>query len=268
MIIIQPASWLALLRENKTKEKYDLIKNKIQKYVKSVEIQFSKYFGFDIGLYGPMSLTYINKEQNFNNIEFKYLHEPTKYVSSLNDVNLIGDYTIIKSIEKCIKDKEKYTINDFINKPYKKYFVNLSSIGGNGALSVEYYDNIIRKFGNKFNLINSTSNKVTNFPMFSKPQKGKEIGNSKNYITFEIKEEAENFLKFITKTKLVKYLLLTYNIDQNLNSAYEYIPFLDFSSEWTDEKINSRFNFSEEQIEFINNIVNRNSDYGYGYYDN
>jgi site-specific DNA-methyltransferase (adenine-specific) len=257
---------LALLRDNKTKQKYDIIKNKIESYVESVDIQFAGELGFNVGLYGPMSITYINKAKLDKNIKFKYVGQPVKIIHNLNDANLIGDYNLIKSIENILKAKSQIMLIDVVNKNPKKYFVNLSSIVGGGKMSVKFYDDIIRTFGNKFNLINNTTNKVTTQRMRAEAR-GKKEGNWKSSVSFNSEKEAQNFLKFITKTKIIKYLAITYNIDQHIVNVWPYTPIMDFNYEWTDEKINKFFNFSKEQIKFINNIVDRDKSYGYGFSD-
>jgi hypothetical protein len=72
---------------------------------------------------------------------------------NLNQVNLIGDYNIIKSIENKIKQKTILSIKDFVKKDNGKFYVNLSPIVGNGSMTVEFYDGIKRQFQNIFNLI-------------------------------------------------------------------------------------------------------------------
>ena len=258
MLIINPSSWLILLREGKTKQKYDALKEKIGKYVKSVEFfKAQKYFEF-ISPYVPLELIFIDKTNKNEKIEFKY-YENTKKINNLYEINLIGEYSIIKSIENKIKEKTEFYINNFIKKNKGNFYVNLSGLVGNGYMTIEFYDGIIRKYQNIFNLVNNTTNKITIDPIYAKSQsKNKVIGNIKNYISFETKNEAQNFLDFITKSKLCKYLLITYNIDQHIESTYNLIPWLDWKKNLNDKELYNYFNLDINEITLIEETIENN----------
>jgi len=268
MVFVTPSSWLISLKEGNLKEKFSEFKNEIEPFVRSVNLELpSKHFP-DIGLWLPLSIIYVDKEKTSGKINFNLLGNEIKDVDSINDVNLIGNYNLIQSILRKLTLESKYHVSDFVNKDPKNYFVNLNTMGGNGSLEVEFYDGKKRRFGNLFNLINNTNNLVTKSPMESKPQRGKERGNKKDFVSFDTKKQAENFLGFITKTKLVKFILIVNGFNQLVYTANRLIPWLDWNIKWTDEELNSKFNFSDEQIELINSIIDRGSEYGYGYYDN
>jgi len=257
IVFLHPSSWLILLREGKTKQKYDLLKNKFNDFTESVEfINLQQWFNYYvIRPYVPLEIIYLNKNKKNKQIQFLNVNK-SKVVNSLNEINLIGDFNIIKSIEHKILKFE--SIQKYINKNPKKFYVNLNKIVGNGYVTVKFFDNITRTFVNRFNLVNSLSNKVTDRPLRSQPRGGKTDGNLKNWVSFETKEEAENFLDFITKSKLCKYLLITYNIDQHINSVYYIIPWLNWKEKLNDEKIYKFFNFTEEEINLIETVVEEN----------
>ena len=262
MLIINPSSWLVLLREGKTKQKYDLLKNKIEKYTESVEFFGAGKWFNDIAPYTPLEIIYINREKNQKDIKFSFMGNSRsrdislKNIQSLNEANLIGDYCIIKSIENKIKNKKLESIENHINKEKKKYFININSLVGNGFLTMVFYDGIERKYQNLFNLVNNTSNRITTSPIFAKSQsKDKLLGNIKNYISFESYDKAENFLNFITKSKLCKYLLITYNIDQHIGSTYNLIPWLNWSVEMDDKNIYEFFEFDKSEINLIEQTI-------------
>ena len=100
MIIIEPSQWLTNLRHtNKLSEK---IKEKISNHVKSVTIE-NLNEEFNIANFTPLTITKIDLENIFKNIDFKCCGEE-KIITNLNDANLIGNYKIIKSIlDKCTK---------------------------------------------------------------------------------------------------------------------------------------------------------------------
>jgi len=69
--------------------------------------------------------------------------------------------------------------------------------------------------------------------------------------------EVLNLQKFI-KTKFVTYLIFINAISQHLNSdTFLYVPYMDFTQEWTDEKLNKFFNLSEDEIKTINETWNK-----------
>jgi len=250
MVIIEPSNWLGLLRTTGAAKKYYQLKNTIGQFIESVKMNWADALGFNISNYTPLAIIYINKNKNNKKISFKYINEAEKILNNINDINYIGKYNIIKSIEN--KSKTNYKLVNFINNNKLKYFVNISGLVGNGFMETVFYDGIKRKFQNRYNFVNNTTNKVTFDVLRAKPQKGKEIGNLKQYISFKSEQEANNFLKYLTKTKFIKYLAIAYNLDQHLESMFYLVPWLDFKNEWSDDKINSYFNFNKEEINLIN----------------
>lgn len=257
LVFVHPSSWLILLREGQTKQKYDSLKEKLKNSISEITLfKSDKYFS-GIAPYVPLEIISIDKNKKTPGIHFLYPEKNIdKEIFSLNDINLIGEYAIIKSIEQKIKNNSDLFLKDFINKSNKKYYVNLSSLVGNGSITLTFFDGKERTFKNMFNLVNSTSNKITQEPLFAKSQsKLKEIGNPKNYVSFDSNEEAQNFLDFITKSLLSKYLVISYNIDQHIDSTYYIIPWLNWKEKWDDEKINSFFKFDDKEKKLIYDTV-------------
>lgn len=255
MVIVNPSSWLILLREGKTKQKYDAIKNKIHKYVKHVEFFSAQKWFNNISLYMPLSILTIDKEYIADEIIFNDRGN-IRSIKHLNDANIIGNYLVIKSIENKIKIKNDKYLSNFVNNEEKNFFVNISTLVGNGSLTIQFYDGISRTYKNMFNLVNNTSNNISTSRIYAKSQsKEKLLGNLKTYVSFDNLNEAQNFLNFITKSKLCKYIICTYNIDQHIDSTYFLIPWLDWSMPMNDIDIYKYFNFTEEEISLIEKII-------------
>ncbi len=69
------------------------------------------------------------------------------------------------------------------------------------------------------------------------------------------KEYAENIALYL-QTKFVRFLLLQTLFGIGLTSdRFQYIPVLDFSKQWTDSMLYQKYNLSEEEIDFIENII-------------
>jgi len=283
MGVLSPASYLAWLSKTGTNyRKFQELKRLIGPYITYVNIQYAVTFGFSeenkngIGVYGPLAHTHINKKhKKEKGIDFKFLHEKNKTVNSIDDVNLIGDYSMISSIEEKLRpflnytlaDAMKESINSFDRGIHKNFYLNLRTMVGNGKVTIKGYDGKYRTFGNLFNILNNKTNKVTKERLRAKPQQGKEIGNWMPIVSFDDEICAENARKYITKTLLVKYLCIAYNFDQHIDKVFNYIPWLNFKEELTDDKIKKILKFTNEQYKFMLNIIDRKSEYGYGYYD-
>jgi hypothetical protein len=68
---------------------------------------------------------------------------------------------------------------------------------------------------------------------------------------FNTEDEANNFLIYI-KTNFARFCLSIYKITQNqYSNIFEYVPWLDFTQEFTDEKLYKYFDLTEEEIKFI-----------------
>ena len=72
---------------------------------------------------------------------------------------------------------------------------------------------------------------------------------------FDSKEECENFMSYIA-TQFFHFLLSLRKFTQNCTKkVYGYIPVQDFSKPWTDDELFTKYNFSEDDIEFIKSMV-------------
>jgi hypothetical protein len=68
---------------------------------------------------------------------------------------------------------------------------------------------------------------------------------------FSTVQEAQNMYKYLT-TNFARRALSFIKNDQNINLRL--IPWVDFTQEWTDEKLFKHFDLTQEEIKFINEI--------------
>jgi site-specific DNA-methyltransferase (adenine-specific) len=67
--------------------------------------------------------------------------------------------------------------------------------------------------------------------------------------------EARNLEKYL-KTKFVRFLILQAAASINLSKAtYIFVPLLDFTKEWTDEKLYERYHLSTDEIDYIEDMM-------------
>jgi hypothetical protein len=174
----------------------------------------------------------------------------------LNNIFQLGHSTHISNIIK--------KVNLHINEgwlPFKKvhngnFYVNLCEMTGGGFTTLTYLDNVTRKISNLYSLVNTESSEVTDTPLMSRAQNGKAIGNVKPWFSFDTIEKAESALLFISKSKFMRAWLAIIKIDQNAaHTLLSNIPWLDWTQDWTEDRINSYFGFTQEEVDEINRIV-------------
>lgn len=69
------------------------------------------------------------------------------------------------------------------------------------------------------------------------------------------KEECENIVSYI-KTKFFRYLVSIKKKTQNgPRQVYQFVPLQDFSKPWTDEELYSKYNLTQEEIDFIELMI-------------
>ena len=260
MVFVHPTNWLIHLRENGNFKKDLALKNKIGNHF----VSFDFYNSDDLfpqggcGTYYPLTITSIDKTKTNTEINFNRFDKVkgSYVVNSSLDINHVGSYTTIKSIEDKIRNKSNRFISDAIDNSQKNaYYVSLNWMSGNGFTTHEFSDGISRTFQNRYNFINSSNHIVTDKPLLSKPQKGKSVGNPKAGIPFNTNKDANAFLYYVTSTMFVKYLIITYNMDQNVQTAYHYVPMINSSLMMSDEAIFKFFEFTQEEVNLIKNTI-------------
>jgi site-specific DNA-methyltransferase (adenine-specific) len=73
--------------------------------------------------------------------------------------------------------------------------------------------------------------------------------------SFKKKSEAEN-LKAYLYTKFVRFLVAQLSFSQDITrDRFSYVPILDMSIRWTDEKLYKRYDLTKEEIAFIESKI-------------
>ena len=253
MTIIEPATWLINLREGvgDNPRIYDPMKKRVKGHVRKIVLEnYNKAFG--ISLYTPCSITYIDKGNTFDEIDFVNCGSEEK-VSDIYDCNLIGDYKLIQSIiSKCksygdmMKDhiyKEGKTKTD-----ENTAFLNFADIVGQGGCGGHGYgvfnnnDSDFQQtlFGEYQNSVIDVTCRKTDNP---------------RYRVYGTKDELENWKYFVFNNKLPLFLNIVMTIDQHNNSK-NYVPWLT-DKHYTDNEINNMFEFTKDEISLINKVIEK-----------
>ena len=256
--IIHPSDWLISYRETTTTTKYNQLKQKIGDNIESLEIYDAKTLGFDIHSYIPLSITTLNHNKTGDiDITNDNTHEVYK-ISCIEDFCIHGNNDILNSIFEKVKMVTDLNLSDNIDNGDNNFYISLSSIVGNGSLETLNFDNKLCRFQNRYNMVNSVSNFVSNEKLRAKPQKGKKVGNIKKYVSFRHHNEAQNFLDFLTKNVFCKFLTIIYTHDQHIDSTFRNIPWLDWTNKFDHSYTWEYFNFNKQEIELIYSVYNRN----------
>jgi hypothetical protein len=73
--------------------------------------------------------------------------------------------------------------------------------------------------------------------------------------SFDTEAELDNFIVYL-KTNFARFCLALYKINQIVvRGELEIIPWLDFTIEWTDEKLYEYFGIDEQTINYINSFI-------------
>lgn len=72
---------------------------------------------------------------------------------------------------------------------------------------------------------------------------------------FDSRDEADNYLKYL-KTSFVRFLLLQALTSQDISKdKFLWVPIQDFSKEWTDKELYSKYDLTQKEIDFINSMI-------------
>lgn len=72
---------------------------------------------------------------------------------------------------------------------------------------------------------------------------------------FDTAEETENAISYL-KTKFVRFLVLQAVTSINLSKdKFRFVPMQDFTKEWTDNELYTKYGLTQEEIDFIENMI-------------
>lgn len=266
IVIIEPGQWLVQLKENGkyTKENSisSKIKNKIDKHVKSVELN-NYNRELHIANKTICSITTIDFTKEYNEIDFECITEKSK-VSSLKDCNLIGEDRLVSSILKKCKNYKDHMIDHIINlKKYKDYenkgywFIPYANymINNLGTMQTHRWTPAFHTKTKLLDTLNSffavlcsqDSNSIT-----QNIKIGTRSGNPSDSL-YGSKEELENWQYFVYNNKLAVFINICLTIDEHNNSR-EYIPWL-VDKKYTDEEIYKLLDITKEEQELIDKTI-------------
>lgn len=249
--IVHPSTWL--LDEKGKQKQFINTKELIKDHLDNIEL-FNGNKIFNIALFVPCVITYINKNKKtsgikcidkINNVEITYtdIYQINKFsniceyyslkrkISSITDN--IDNHKIFNTSTKRNSKSGKINRYSHLNTT-GEYYINISQIRGNVNLKSEtnmiFYD---------FYTIITRDNMVSR------------VIDNHMFFKFSNEIESNNFLKYL-KTNFVRFCLaINKNNSQLECGELQMVPWMDFTQEWTDEKLYKEFDITEDEILFI-----------------
>lgn len=246
MIIVHPATWILDM-----KKKYKLYKDfrkMIKGKVKSLKM-FSGNSVFNIHLALPCVITEIDESYS-GKISVDYFNDKFEE-DSLENITKFGKEW--KSIVKPFMEKIKEYISKYDNVwqhnkleiNSEKFHCQFSPFMGNNDKG----DKLIRDDFYALIIKNSQKGKGIDYPDL------KAKGNLRPTFEFNTEKERDNFFEYC-KTDFVRFCLAILKINKHLSSGeMELIPWLDFTQEWTDDKLYKFFKIDKKTQKYINGFL-------------
>jgi len=250
LIFINPSPWILLQKKyGYNYKKFDELKNKISKYIDSIEFIESDIFGGDAGTCNPLNITHVKKYKSdaiINVINFiGYFGIENFSVNNLNNITKFGTQylNLVKNFEDKMKAccKDGNNVHAYIIKKNKETYD-----------STKFYAQTMfgmaggDMFANGFHIMLSVdSDKYCRIYE----------NNTKPAFKFNTLLERENFLNYC-KTDFVRFCIALLKIDIPLISGeMEFIPWLDFSQSWDDEMLFKHFEIDQETQNYIRKFL-------------
>lgn len=249
LICLHPATPFINRKPTRDDDKTKRIKEIVSKYKTRLTLVDGNTLFENAAFFAPLSITRVEKVLD-KKIEVIYSHidstnKEVKVYDKLDDIFIHGNDIVLKIKDK-IFSKMTHSLEDYngrtdVSKKHNSY-IRTMSIGGhvpkNGKLNPDFFCLIYKSDENDLNKLLSNT-----------------FENGYNYIGCLNKKNAVNMFEYF-KTKFVRFAISLYKLNQTLHRGeLMSVPYMDFSQEWTDEKLFNYFELTQEEREFINTYI-------------
>jgi hypothetical protein len=247
LICLHPSTPFINRKPTKDDGKTQKIKEIVSKYKTRLTLVDGNKI-FDAGFFTPLSITRVEKVLD-EKIEVVYSHidstnKEVKVYDKLDDIFIHGNDIVIGIYNKILKNIKSDVHSKLTRTGYRSnYYLKINSIVGNipkkGEVNPDFNCIIYKQNENNFQeLITDTFE-----------------NGDKNFLGFDSVEFAKNGFEYL-KTKFSRFCVSLYKMNQHLDRGeLEIVPYMDFSQEWTDEKLFDEFRLEPEEREFINTYI-------------
>lgn len=242
------------------------LRDKLSKHGTEVEF-IDNPWPIGVAVYSPICLTHVtNKGVNkVSDTRTKirgndvFAPQQARVVAHLDDVSQWFDgKTEMSFVKKVMLAVGRESWGQHLYKPLagcNPYYVTLARLVGNGNTDLFFLDGVRRKIQSMYSVGDSSTLIVNRVITYAKAQGKKSVGNVRPWFALDTAIKAQNASDFIMKTKFFRAYTAIMKHDQHADIMYKVIPWLDWTQQWTDTKLNQHFNLSSDEITTIDKIV-------------
>ena len=255
-VIVHPSTWM--LDQKGVCDLFNKTKDTISGSLKSIKL-FNGNAVFDAELFVPCMITHIDINYNNNIINISYYNEQY-FVDNIYDITKFSIYW--KPIVKPFMKK----VSEFVNRHGNVWDHCTRSIENNKSYCQSAAIRGDVEDRNKKKNYDHTNNKIVKDNFYTilttvegckgirEPRLNKPGGKTPTF-GFNSDRERDNFLNYLN-TDFARFCLSIFKINQHLeNGEMELIPWLDFTEEWTDEKLFAKFDIDQKTQEYIRSFL-------------
>jgi site-specific DNA-methyltransferase (adenine-specific) len=257
LLYVHPSTWV--IDEKSSMKRFTLIKELINGHFKYIKL-FNGNGIFGISLFVPCVITYIDKQTLTNTIELEdEINDIYTKILDINDINKYNTDEYISIKDKIITISHNCNVWGNMrfntNKPRNSKKISISKRDSYVSNNPDYVINLGRIRGH-VNIGQGTNMLKNDF--YTIIEKGLIVEKDVNkhmFLNFPTELEANNCLKYF-KTKIFMFCLSIFKNKSDIDCGeLTLVPWLDFSQEWTDEKLIKEFNLTEEEVAFIEKVI-------------
>lgn len=244
VIFLQPMSWVHAQKpgQNSLKHRADQIKKKIDAHFVSFQVlNGNKVFGIKYGQVCGITLIDKLKQQETVIIDDRTVGIKMTFPNSM----LINPLYIDPAIFEPLKEKlwnycARNNLEGMVNKPNGEFYINLPLISGH-VDETGKTDTFLKS--DFFQLIYESDRKIALSPKQNKQNR---------WLSFPSREEAQNCLDYLSRSKLAKFCLMIVKGQQNLHRGeLLFVPAFDFTRPCLDTDLYVELSLTEKEIRII-----------------
>lgn len=253
LICLHPSTPFINRKPTKDDGKTQKIKDIVSKYKTRLTLVDGNKM-FDAGFFTPLSITRVEKVLD-EKIEVVYSHisstnKEVKVYDKLDDIFIHGNDIVIGIYNKIILNIKK-SLEDMLyrNNNISKKYIRLARISGHPPKPGEKIIN-----PDFFQLIYKANEKDLDSIITDSPVGKRADGNQFNELVIKDTDKVEYIHSYLM-SKFSRFCLSLYKNSANILSDLGAVPYMDFSQEWTDEKLFDYFELTQEERDFINEYI-------------
>jgi hypothetical protein len=249
LFCIQPSTPFVNRKPTRDDDKTKKIKENVSKYRTRLTLVDGNRIFKNAGFFTPLSMTRLKKVLD-KKIEVVYSHidstnKEVKTYDKLDDIFIHGNDIVLKIRDK-IFSKMTTSIYDKLSRrgSFDKFYFKINTVAGNvsrtdGKINPDFYCMIYKENENNI------SDFITDLS----------INGDLNYVSVSTREAAKNCGNYLL-TKFARFCVSLYKMNvQFSRGELMAVPYMDFSQEWTDEKLFDYFELTQEERDFINTYI-------------